>query len=82
MILIDTVHDISVKIVHLFNCGEVITHEFQESDVAPAKTEVKQGKFVSFISHAKGYFRETYKSPSINPISPTNKIMGSAVALW
>ena len=33
--------------------------EFRESEV---KTEVKQGKFVEFISQPKGYFRETYKS--------------------
>ena len=37
------------------------------------KTKVKQGKFVEFISPAKGYFRETYKSQNINPISPTPK---------
>ena len=42
--------------------------EFQESDVSPGKTEVKQGK-VEFISPAKGYFRETYKSHNINSIS-------------
>ena len=36
--------------------------EFWESDVLPGKTEVKQGKFVKFISRAKFYFRETYKS--------------------
>ena len=35
------------------------------------KIEVRQGKFVEFISRAKGYFRETYKSHNINPISPT-----------
>ena len=35
------------------------------------KTEVKQGKFVEFISREKGYFRETYKSQNINHISPT-----------
>ena len=69
VVLIDTVHDISVKIIHLFNCGEVITLECRESDVSPAKTEVKQGKFVSFISPAKGYFRETYKSPNIKIVS-------------
>ena len=44
--------------------------EFQEEDVSPGKTEVKQGKFVEFISPAKDYFRETYKSQNINPISP------------
>ena len=38
--------------------------------MSPGKTEVKQGKFVEFISPAKGYFRETYKSQNINPISP------------
>ena len=45
--------------------------ECQESDVSPGKTEVKQGKFVKFISPVKVYFRETYKSQNINPISPT-----------
>ena len=47
--------------------------EFRESDVLPGQTEVKQNKFVKFISWAKGYFRETYKSQNINPISPTPK---------
>ena len=50
-----------------------ITQEFRESDVSPGKTEVKQGKFVQFISPVKGYFRETYKSQNINPISLTPK---------
>ena len=50
------------------------TLKFQESNVSPGKTEVKQGKFVKFISlSAKGYFRETYKSQNINTISPTPK---------
>ena len=35
--------------------------EFQESDVSPGKTEVKQGKFVEFISPTKIIFRETYQ---------------------
>ena len=30
--------------------------EFRESDVSPGKTEVKQGKFVEFISPAKVFF--------------------------
>ena len=47
--------------------------EFRESDVAPGRTEVKQGKFVKYIFPAKGYFRETDKSQNINPISPTPK---------
>ena len=47
--------------------------EFQELDVSPGKTEVKQGKFVEFISPAKGYLRETYQSQNLNPISPTPK---------
>ena len=47
--------------------------EFQESDVSPGRTVVKQGKFVEYIFVAKGYFRETYKSQNINPISPTPK---------
>ena len=47
-----------------------ITPEFPESDVSPGKTDVKQGK-VQFISPAKGYFRETYKSENIKHFSPT-----------
>ena len=39
--------------------------------MSPGKTEVKQDGFVEFISPAKGYFRETYKSQNINTISPT-----------
>ena len=46
------------------------TLEFRESDVLPCKTEVKQDKFFEYISQAKGYFRETYKSQNINSISP------------
>ena len=48
--------------------------EFRELDVSPGKAEVKQGKFVEFISPAKGYFRETYKSQNINTISQTPKV--------
>ena len=47
--------------------------EFRESDVSPGKTEVKQGKFIEFISPAKGYFRETYKSQNLNQIFLTPK---------
>ena len=47
--------------------------EFQELDVSPGRTEVKQGKFAEYIFPAKGYFRETNKSQNINPISPTPK---------
>ena len=47
--------------------------DFRESEVSPGQTEVKQGKFVDFFSCAKGYFRETYKSQNINPISPTTQ---------
>ena len=61
-------------IIALGNYSEFhYTLEFRESNVMPGKTEVKQGKFVKFISPAKGYFRETYKSQNINPISPTLK---------
>ena len=49
-----------------------ITPEFPELDVSPDKTEVKQGK-VQFISPAKGYFRETFKSENIKHFSPTPK---------
>ena len=38
--------------------------------MSPGKTEVQQGKFIYL---EKGYFRETYKSQNINPISPTPK---------
>ena len=41
--------------------------------MSPGKTEVKQGKFVEYISPAKGYFRETNQSENINPISPNPK---------
>ena len=47
--------------------------EFQETDVLPGRTEVKQGKFFEYVFPAKGYFRETIKSQNINPISPTPK---------
>ena len=47
--------------------------EFRETYVSPGKTEVKQCKFVEFICPAKEYFRETYKSQKINPISQTPK---------
>ena len=47
--------------------------EFRELDVSPGRTEVKQGKFVEYISLVKGDFRETNKSQNINPISPTPK---------
>ena len=42
--------------------------------MSPGKTEVKQGKRVEFISTAKCYFKETYKSQNINPISPIPKL--------
>ena len=41
--------------------------------MSPGQTEVKQGKFVEFISRVKGYFREAYKLQNIYPISPTPK---------
>ena len=47
--------------------------EFRESDVSPGIKEVKHGKIVKFISPAKGYFRKTYTSQNIIPISPTSK---------
>ena len=56
-------------------CSALYDIEFQESDVLPGRTEVKQGKFVEYIFPAKGYFRETYKSQNINPISPTPKFI-------
>ena len=46
---------------------------FLESTVSPGKTEVKQGKSVECVSPVKSYFRESYKSQNINPISPTPK---------
>ena len=39
--------------------------EFRYSNVSPSQAEVKQGKFVEFISCAKGYLRETYKPQNI-----------------
>ena len=47
--------------------------EFQESDVSPGRTEIKQGKFVKYIFSAKGCLRETNKSQNIKSISPTPK---------
>ena len=47
--------------------------EFRELDVSPGRTEVKQEKFGEYIFPTKGYFRETNKSQSISPISPTHK---------
>ena len=44
--------------------------EFWESDVLLGKTELKQGKFVKWISPTKSYLRETYKSQIIYPFSP------------
>ena len=41
--------------------------------MSPGKKEVKQAKFVEFMSSAKGYFRENYKPQNINPISPAPK---------
>ena len=41
--------------------------------MSAGKTEVKQAKFVEFISLAKSYLRETYKSQNVNPISPSPK---------
>ena len=41
--------------------------------MSPGKTKVKQGKFVEFISLSKVFFRETYKSQNINPISSIPK---------
>ena len=49
--------------------------EFRESGVSRGVSPVKQGNFVEFISSTKGYFRETYKSQNINPISPTPKLI-------
>ena len=55
--------------------------EFHESDVSPGQTEVKQSKFVKFISQMKSYFRETYKSQNIYPIFPTPKFaLGKGVS--
>ena len=33
--------------------------------MSPDKTEVKQGKYVEFISPAMSYCRETYKSQNV-----------------
>ena len=51
--------------------NQVNKKNIQESDVSLGKTEIKA--FVKFISPAKGYFRETYKSQNINLISATPK---------
>ena len=36
--------------------------EFLESDLLLGKTDLKQSKFVKWISPTKSYLRETYKS--------------------
>ena len=41
--------------------------------MSPGKTEVKHSSFVDFLSLAKGYFRDIYKSQNINPIFRTSK---------
>ena len=41
--------------------------------MSPDETEVKQNKLVEFISPAKGYVIETYKSQNIKHISPIPK---------
>ena len=66
----DMLHDL------VFRKIEFLTprHLKLEFRMSPVKTEVKQGKVVEFISPAKGYFRETYKSQNINPIFPTPKL--------
>ena len=58
---------IKLQFIYIGICS--IKLEFQESDVLPGKTNVKQGKIVEFISPAKGGFREMYKSQNISPIS-------------
>ena len=45
--------------------------------MSPGQTEIKQGKLAEFISRAKGYFRETYKSQNINPISARKYLLPS-----
>ena len=40
------------------NKYQLFTQEFRDKDVLPCKTEVKQGKYVKFISRAKGNFRK------------------------
>ena len=58
------VHCTTAKgITRIYNHRLQAKIEFQESDVSPdGKTEVKQGKFIEFISQTKVYFRETCKS--------------------
>ena len=51
--------------MHLANLSSL---EFRESDLSTGK-----GKFVEFVSPAKGHFRDIYKSQNVNPISPTPK---------
>ena len=68
------IHSDTFHVQHHISFGEKNITRIPKSDVSLAKTEVKQGKFVKFISRAKGYFRETSKSQTINPISPTPKV--------
>ena len=66
--LIILIYTNTCRILHIYLDGVKIRLEFQEMDVSTGKTEVKQCKFVEFISKAKGYFIETYKSQNKNPI--------------
>ena len=50
------------------NKYQLFTLEFRESDVSPQTRQICR-----IYIQAKGYFRETYKSLNINPISPTPK---------
>ena len=40
------------------NKYQLFTQEFRDKDVLPCKTEVKQGKYVKFLSRAMGNFRK------------------------
>ena len=53
MTLIGTVHDITAKVVHLFNCGEVITEalEFRGSLVIKVSKGAKIMKRYNLVPH-------------------------------
>ena len=41
--------------------------------MSPVKTEIKEGKFIEFISQDEGLLYRNVNSQDINPISPTPK---------
>ena len=55
--------------------------EFRESDVSPGRTEVKQGKFVKYISRQRDILEKLINHKNINPFSPTPKFTFSIIQI-